>query len=364
MFFVPAKLHWWRQHHPRIARRTATIASLGAWAAYQLTGELAETAATLTELGLADVATGEPASAFLDRLNVSLGLLPRITPAGEPIGELSAVIASLVGLAAGTRVCLAGPDAQIATLATSSTSVGDTTVVAGWSAPVQRVTAMPKFDGLRRTWVGRHVVDGRWLAEANPGDTGATLDMVRSMLGGRISPQRFSELAASAPADAIPAFAFWGPRALDLSNPGMSIGGLLTPSPITHEGFGAPAVARATFENIAFAIRECVGMLNEVTDPSARPISLTGGMSASGFFSQMLATTLARPLRRHDSRAAALGAAIIAVAPTADRQATAKRLAERAETIEPASSGVLEAADRYERWLTIRGRLDTLAEEF
>lgn len=364
MFFVPAKLHWWRQHHPRIARRTANIASLGAWVAYQLTGELAETPATLTELGLADVSTGLPAPRLLDQLNVSLDLLPRTTPAGESIGELSAVIASLVGLADGTRVCLAGPDAQIATLATGSTEPGDTTIVAGWSAPVQRVTATPPFDGQRRTWAGRHIVDDRWLAEANPGDTGATLDMVRGMLAGHVSPQRFSELAATAPTDAIPAFAFWGPRALDLSNPGMSIGGLLTPSPITHEGLTAPAVARATFENIAFAIRECVAMLDEVTGAATSPIALTGGMSTSGFFAQMLATTLAKPVWRHDARSAALGAAIVSSAPAAEWQATAKRLAERAELIEPATSDVMEAADRYSRWLALRERLDAMASEF
>jgi len=364
MFFLPAKLHWWQRHHPRIALRTATVASLGGWVAYQLTGDLAETPGTLAELGLADVETGLPAQRLLNRLNVSLDLLPQAIMVGEPTGKISAAVASQVGLGAGTQVCLAGPDAQVALFATGSTEVGDTAVIAGWSAPVQRVTARPMFDGQRRTWVGQHILEGQWLAEANPGDTGATLDMVRAMLVGHISSPQFSELASSASDDTIPAFAFWGPRALDLSNPGMSVGGLLTPSPITHEGIDPASVARATFENIAFAIHECVELLDEVTVASTRPLSLTGGMSASRFFARLLATTLGRPILRHDVQSSALGAAIIASVPVAEWRGAVSLLAKKAETVEPTTIDVIEQANRYSRWRRLRERLDALTEEF
>ena len=105
-------------------------------------------------------------------------------------------------------------------------------------------------------------------------------------------------------------------------------------------------------------------MLDGVIGASTKPIALTGGMSASGFFAELLATTLGRPVRRHDARSGALGAAIVASVPDREWQATVRRLGKRAETIEPASADAIEAADRYSRWLTLRERLDSLAEAF
>jgi sugar (pentulose or hexulose) kinase len=78
MFFTPSKLHWWREHHPRTARRIAKAATLGAWVVRELTGELAETGSTLVEAGLADISDGAPATALLTKLGIDGGLLPAL----------------------------------------------------------------------------------------------------------------------------------------------------------------------------------------------------------------------------------------------------------------------------------------------
>jgi xylulokinase len=259
-------------------------------------------------------------------------------------------------------VVLAGPDAQVAALGAGCVAPGDIVVMAGWSAPVQRVTKRPMPDGARRTWVVRHPVDGRWASEANPGDTGGTLDMVRRLLGPRMSPLRLDRLAASAPRTDLSVYALWGPRALDLSNPGMSLGGLLTPSPVTYEGIGAAQVARATLENIAYAIRECVELLAEVCGAGANEVALTGGMANSEVFAEMLATTLGCTVRRHDAQGAAIGAAIVASLGRDEWAKAAAAMVDRGEAVHPGGD-VVETNERYGRWLRLRAGLDALADE-
>ena len=217
-------------------------------------------------------------------------------------------------------------------------------------------------DGARRTWVVRHPLDGQWASEANPGDTGGTLDMVRRLLGPRMSPQRLDRLAASAPTTDLPVYALWGPRALDLSNPGMSLGGLLTASPVTYEGIGAAQVARATLENIAYALRECVELLDEVCGAGTNEVALTGGMANSAVFAGILATTLGRTVRRHDAQGAAIGAAIVASLARDEWAKAAAALVVRGEAIHPGGD-VAEANERYERWLRLRAGLDALADQ-
>ena len=363
-FLAPAKVHWWQAHHPRVAEQISTVASLGAWAVHELTGELRETGSTLVETGLGDVSSGEPAMALLQKLDLSLDSIPALVEAGTPTGTLARAAAAAIGLAAGTPVVLAGPDAQVAALGVGSVGMGDTAVLAGWSAPVQRVTARPVHDNARRTWVVRGVAGGRWASEANPGDTGGTQDMIRRLLGPRMTLARFDELAVSAPEPQLPLFALWGPRALNMSGPGMSLGGLITPSPVTYGGIDAGQVARATMENIAFAIRECVGWLDEVCGGGAwaDAIALTGGMANSTAFASLLAAALGRPVRRHDAHGTAVGAALVAALGQEAWADAASELAARGELVKPGNDEI-EVGERYERWLRLRAGLDMLADE-
>ena len=365
MFLSPAKLHWWREHHPRQARRFATVASLGGWAAHQLTGAFGETASTLVEAGLADVTTGQPAAALLAKLEVSLDALPDLVSEGAVVGTLNRAAADATGLTVGTPVALAGPDAQVAAVGAGSIRPGDTVVIAGWSAPVQRVTATPRFDSARRTWVARHALDGRWVAEANPGDTGRTLDTVRRMLGPGMTLRRFDRLAATAQERDLPIVAAWGPRALDMSSPGMSLGGLIAPAPITYQGIDAGAVARATLENIAFAIQECLILVDEVAGGAAKdqPLTLTGGMANSEVFASILAAVVGKPVRRQSARATAIGAALVSTLAASDIDIAATDIASQATDVTPSSAHARDATERYERWLYVRGKLDALAEE-
>lgn len=361
MLFVPAKFAWLRENRPRAAERAAKAAGLDAWAALQLTGALAETAAGLAEAGLLDVTTGEPASALLRRLGVPADLLPPVIPRGAAVGRLTREAAEATGLPETVDVRLAGPDAQAAALGCGAVEPGSAAVCAGWSALAHITTASPVFDPQRRTWTTLHALPGRWAVEANAGDAGRTLDAVRRLIAPRASWGRFAAMAASAPEGAPPVAAFLGPRALDLSNPGMTMGGLLLPAPVAQEGVDAASVARAAFENAAFAVCESVALARSAAGASAEGVALSGGMAESGPLPQLLADVLGEPARVHRNATAA-GAAALAVSSPEEAPARAAAFAAQGERVEPGSRSP-ELRDSRRRWLRLRERMDAMSDE-
>ena len=361
MMLVPAKLGWWRAHEPRTAQRIASVAGLDAWAALQLTGTLAETPHGQAEAGLLDVSTGEPARDLLSQLAVPLDLLPSTVPLGDAVGRLSREASEATGLPLDVMVHLAGPDAQAAGAGCGAVSPGDAGICAGWSAPVQITTASPRFDAEARTWVTLSAIAGRWIVEANPGDTGRTVDTMRRLLGTRLSYRRFDALAAAAAEDDGIVTAFLGPRALDMSNLGMTMGGLLMPAPVTQEGLPSGPVARAAYENVAFALRESLALARAVAGANPASVALTGGMSQSAVFPALLANVLGEPVRVH-SHGTAIGAAILASTPDDERAERCAAMAASGTLVEPISRS-LDYAGAYERWLRLRDSLDAMSGE-
>ena len=361
MLFAPAKYAWWRENRPRTARRIAKTAGLDAWAALQLTGTLAETRLGLAESGLLDVTSGKPAEALLERLGVPLDLLPDVLPPDAPVGQLTAEAAGVTGLPRTTPVHLAGPDSHATAVGCGAVAEGAAACAAGWSAPVQVTTASPAFDPQARTWTSLHAAHGRSTVEATTGDTGRTLDAVRRLLAPRASLERFDVLAQSAFESGHPVTAFLGPRAIDLSDPGITMGGVLVPAPITQEGLNAADIARAAYENAAFAIRESLALARSVAGTEPGSFALSGGMAESAVFPQLLADVLGEPVRLHRN-ATATGAAALASTPANDLASRCADLAANGASVEPGPRS-RECGESYERWLRIRERLDALTEE-
>ncbi len=171
---------------------------------------------------------------------------------------------------------------------------------------------------------------------------------------------RFDALAMSAEGVSDAIVAVLGPRALDLSRPGVTLGGLLTAAPATFEGLAPGAVARAALENAAFAVRESLALVRSLPGVGSGSVALSGGMGESGVFAGILADVLGERVRVH-RKAAAIGAALIATTPSLDLAARAAELAAYGETVEP-GAGALEMGERYERWLRLREQLDAMAE--
>ncbi|MEK9659215.1 MAG: FGGY-family carbohydrate kinase, partial [Chloroflexota bacterium] len=246
-----------------------------------------------------------------------------------------------------------------AALGTGTLAPGGMCVAAGWSAPAQRVTPAPVFDPARRTWTGLHITPGAWMCEANPGETGGAVEAVRRLLRAG-SREGFERLAASVGEEAGMLTALWGPRAQDMSSPGMSLGGLLLPVPLTVDGLSRAGVARAALANAAFAVAECVYLTDEVAGSPHEGVALAGGMAASSTFAGLLADVLDAPVAVHGADATLRGAALTASRPPEAWAEAAARLAAGARMQEPGPGGA-ETRECYERWLALRAVLDEAA---
>lgn len=361
---APVKLRWRQQFEPDTYERISSVVTVGDWVGYRLTGELAMQETLAAEAGLLNIAKGGLAIPLLDNLGLRTDCFPAITRTGEQLGCLSRGAADSLGLAPGVPVVVAGPDTQCGLLAMGVTSPGNTGVVAGWSVTAQSVTVTPQPDAARRTWVGRHVLPSRWVAEANAGDGGNAYRWLLELLVGPEDGgfQRMEALAAEAPAGSDGAVALIGPTPLDLSQPRLQPGGLLFPVPVTFSGLDRARLARAALENVVFAVRGAADLLGEVTGAIPNSLAVGGGMTRTELFTQVLADVMAHPIRVAPAPEVSLqGAALAAEAALEGGNALAQMAAAARDSlreVEPDQVAQHEYQEHYARWLDAQARLE------
>ncbi|MFN3973761.1 MAG: FGGY family carbohydrate kinase [Dehalococcoidia bacterium] len=348
LFFPWSRLLWLRKHHPRAYERGATLLTVADWLAYHLTGIMGVEVALAGEAGLLDIGERRWATALARTLGLRDDWFPPLAQASAVRGGLNKEGASLLGLPEGTPVVVAGPDTQCALLAAGACQAWQLGVVLGWSTAVQLLTPSPRFGIVPRTWVGTFPDGVLWTAEANAGDGGRALQWVVETLYGK-GAQAWVRLArdverVEAGSDGVRAFL--GPDALDLSHPGVRLGGWLLPVPLSFSPLGRGHLARATLENLAFAVRACVELLEEVAGDKVKGVHLAGGLLRLPSLAPILASVLGKVVEvaPHPS-ASALGAALVAL-----RNLGVSQEPLPLDTCVPRPEWVMLYADLYQAW--------------
>jgi sugar (pentulose or hexulose) kinase len=360
-FFAPAKLRWFQANRPDVYDLIATVFTLADWVAYRLTGELVAQETLAAEAGLLEIASEGWATSLLELLGLRTDWFPPLTKPGTTIGGVTKPVSEAIGVQPGTPVVVAGPDTQCGLLAMGVVQPGAVGVLAGWSVTAQAITAAPQPDAAKRTWVGRHVVPDRWIAEANAGDGGNAYRWLRDLVFGTADDayQAMEGMANNIEPGSDGLLALLGPAPLDLSRPGLRPGGFIFPVPTTFSDYGQGHLARGAMENIAYATRGACELLKEVTGVPANSISLGGGMIQTALFNQILADVLGRPINVASTpHASAVGAALIAGASlTGADLAAMAAIAHEGKTIDPKPGITDEYEDHYGRWLEAQERL-------
>ena len=122
--FAPAKLLWFQRHRPELWRRTATVCLISDYLAYRLTGELVTDLGSSALLGLLDVRRGAWWAEALERVGLSLGMLPRPERVGTPVAPVLPAVADELGLGAGARVVVGSLDHYAGALAAGNVEPG------------------------------------------------------------------------------------------------------------------------------------------------------------------------------------------------------------------------------------------------
>jgi xylulokinase len=300
------KLLWVRQAEPSAWRMTRWVLQLHDWFIYRLCGVVAAEPSSAAMSQMLDISQGRWAEDLLGALGFPATMLPELRPAGTRVGGLLPAIADATGFTPGTPVHLGGGDTH---LSAESASGGDAVpvVVAGTTAPVQLVVDAPGVAGsasLRYPLlVSEHVTAGHWALETNAGLTGGILARVADLgdqsggpLVSELRRRGFAIAASAAELTILAGNPFFGPEGWAAAPPPTVIG--------LRERHRGSDLFQACLRAVCYAVRS-------VLATPAPLITVTGGMSRSDAWVQMLAdatgTPVAvRPLAEINGRAGAI----------------------------------------------------------
>src|SRR5262249_19224547 len=177
-----ARLAWLRSARPELFDRAATLLSLSDWLNYRLCGDRITDYSQAGCTGLFDLGRREWSADLIDAIGLPRAIFPEARPSGERIGELDARAAQHLGLAAGTPVSLGGGDTRCGLLGAGAVADGDVGLVAGTTAPLERVLSEPVIDAEGRLRSGHHAMPGCFVLEANVGPVGEGLAWLARLL--------------------------------------------------------------------------------------------------------------------------------------------------------------------------------------
>ena len=315
--FTAPSLMWVKEHDARAYRSAAKVCLVKDYVRLRLTGAWATDPSDASATLLFDTFRREWSDEVLDALELDGALLPPVRESGDVAGELIREAAASLGLPRGTPVMTGAGDQAAAATGCGLVDPGPMLVTLGSGGQVFTPLASPKADAELRVHLFCHATPDRWHLQGAVQNVGVALDWVRRTLGS--SWEELYGRAAEVPAGAegvtfLPYLTgertpYMDPRAR------AAWSGLA----LSH----APAhMARAAIEGAAYAVADAVVACIEAGGEPDR-IALTGGGAEHALPRQILADVLDRPLgRAHVQDASAMGAAVLAGAPTPSFRST------------------------------------------
>jgi gluconokinase len=309
--YHPARLRWWVEAAPDVAARAGLFAGIKDWVLHELTGVWATDFGLASTTGLLDSARRAWDPQALAAAQVPAERLPPLVASETVVGGLTREAAAATGLPSGLPVVAGGSDGAMANLGTGLERPGQTVITVGTSGAVRQLAGRPWIDPDERTWSYLAERD-LWLIGGAVNNGGLALDWVRatlySELDGAAGFQRLAEDAASIPAGAAGVFFLpylagerspsWTP-----DDPAMVCGLRL--------GHGRGHLARAAMEGVAHCLADVRDALPAAA-PDAGPAFLTGGITRTPLWAQIVADVIGEPLVAIEAAdASATGAALV-----------------------------------------------------
>jgi len=295
------------------ASRWAMVADYATWC---LTGALVSNPSLAARSGLADRRSGAWDAELVRTTGLDPAVLPELRPQGEGRAALSAAVASLTGLAAGTPVVNAGHDHPCAGLACRMTDPGPVIDSTGTSEALKTVVDRPLgYDevggGLYDCYP--YVIPGRFILSGHIPASGALLDWLERLLagpdGGRPAIDRLWQAAEKAPAGAdgvrvLPYLrgtgAPWNQRGRRAEIIGLG------------EEASAGTLLRAAVEGLAAWLLLNLDRFAAITGDKPAELILAGGGARNAFVDAVKAAFIDRPLVMPAvDEAAGVGAALV-----------------------------------------------------
>jgi autoinducer-2 kinase len=372
---APARFRWIARHEPEVFAAVAHVGMLGDWILTKLSGEFVTDPSLGSSSGMFELARRDWSVRVLEICGLERSVFPPVVEPGTVVGSVTAAAAADTGLRPGTPVVAGGADTQLALLGIGVAEPGRFTIVGGsfWQHTV--VLDQAVIDPAARLRTLCHTVPGRWMMEGIGFYCGIVMRWFRDA---------FCEVErAQARKEGVDVYALLERKAAQLSPGSNGVVGIFSnvmqASRWVHAspgflGFdvGNPARAgrtecfRAIEESAAYVSRGHLAIVEELAGLDVHEAVLTGGAAKGTLWPQIIADTLAVPVRIPVVKeSTALGTAIYAgvgAGVYAEAFAAASELARFERTFEPSTTAVAQYDGLYEQWCELYRRTLELSE--
>jgi gluconokinase len=310
--YFPARLNWWRETHPNIFQQAAFFVGLKDWILFRLTGIWAIDLGMASTTGLFDILRLEWDSQALAMSGVFGHRLPQLVAPSQRIANLKSGIAKKIGLPSTLPVIAGSDDGGLANLGSGATQSQEVIISVGTSGAVRVIKDQPAPDPSGKTWC-YYLEHSTWFAGGAINNGGLALEWVKKRFyADQPEPKAFDKIMLEA-ANILPGAGgvMWLPYFTGERSPiwNTQLRATLTGLSLAT---GRDHIARAVLEAVAFTIADVWQALG-LEQPCRTPANLTGGITHSPYWAQILADVLGVPLQlRKTADASATGAAILA----------------------------------------------------
>jgi sugar (pentulose or hexulose) kinase/phosphoglycerate dehydrogenase-like enzyme/ribulose-5-phosphate 4-epimerase/fuculose-1-phosphate aldolase/putative sterol carrier protein len=312
--FAACRLMWMKTSMPEAFSRAAAYLSVADWIGYKLTGAIAIEASLAAESMAYDINKREWSASLIDSYELPLSVFPKVVRSGEAIGTLNESVAQHLGLASGIPVSAGGSDTQCGLLGSGVTAPGQLGIIAGTTVPMMMISEKPLIDPENRLWTGLGLSKGQYVLESNSGPMGTMLELFAKIM----SPERdnAAEIMMAEAAQAVPGsnglVSTLGAQVFNGSDLGVPMGNLSISYMSLLKGSGRPDTARSIIEGMAFALRANIESIGRVAGSPPKEIRITGGLSHSGVFTQIVSDVMNTGIGVANPQATCIGSAIAA----------------------------------------------------
>jgi xylulokinase len=359
-----SKVLWLHQEAPEVWEQTAAVGSPQTLFLYWLgCDEALIDYASGCYLFPCDIRARTWSRPIAEVLAFPLEKLPRLVPATQIVGQLSAGAARQLHLPRGIPIVAGGGDGQCAAAGTGVVFPGRVMVNLGTAAGVQVFLPQPAFDPAETLNCAAHVVPEAWEMEGHTQASGTVLRWFRDQFGGAerlVSAHSGHETydllidqAACAPPGAdgllfLPTFNGSTAPIVDSSARGACIGLRLSHT--------RAHVIRALLEGISLEIRWMLDAMAAAGIP-LEEVRLAGGGSRNARWNQIHADVFNRPVRTvlHPD-AALVGAAMcaaVALGAFPDFQRAAEAFVQLGPAVTPLAANAAVYEQTYARYVRV-----------
>jgi xylulokinase len=309
--FTLPKLLWVRDHEPQNFERARKMLLPKDYIRYKLTGEFATEVSDASGTALFDVVNRRWSFEMMDGLGLDRGLLPECRESVEVSGTITAEVAALTGLAAGTPVVGGGGDQASSAVGNGIVEAGVVSCTLGTSGVVFAHMEQVAYDPAGRVHTFCHAVPGKWHVMGVTQGAGLSLQWFRNQIAPGASYDGLMAEAAQAPAGAQGLF--WLPYLMGERTPHLDAtarGGWIG---MTASHRRADLI-RAVVEGVSYSQRDCLDIV-ESLGVAVESVRASGGGAKSPFWRQLLASVLNRRVVTLETQeGSAYGAALLALA--------------------------------------------------